>query len=107
MLVVWVIGTEGFPPIHLSARTWASVAASGLMATTVTTYLWNWGIEQVPASQAGVFLNLEPVVGAMLGVALLGDVLGSYAILGGLLVIGAAVFVAATGDKQPATIESD
>ena len=107
MLVVWVIGTEGFPPIHLSARTWASVAASGLMATTVTTYLWNWGIEQVPASQAGVFLNLEPVVGAMLGIALLGDLLGSYAILGGLLVIGAAVFVAATGDKQPATIESD
>lgn len=107
MLVVWVIGIEGLPPIHLSVRTWVSVAASGLIATTVTTYLWNWGIEQVPASQAGVFLNLEPVVGAILGVALLGDVLGQYAILGGVLVIGAAGFVAATGDKQPVTIESD
>ncbi len=95
MLAVWVIGTEGFPPVHLSARTWASVVASGLLATTVTTYLWNWGLARVPASQAGVFLNLEPVVGAILGVAVLHDVLGSYGILGGALVIGAAIFVAA------------
>jgi drug/metabolite transporter (DMT)-like permease len=101
MLAVWVIGTEGLPPVRLSARTWASVATSGIMATTVTTYLWNWGLARVPASQAGVFLNLEPLVGAILGVVLLGDLLGSYSILGGLLVIGAAVFVAATGEAAP------
>lgn len=95
MLVVWVVGTEGLPPVHLSARTWACVVASGLLATTVTTYLWNWGLARVPASQAGVFLNLELVVGTLLGVILLHDVLGSYAIVGGLLVIGAAVYVAA------------
>ncbi len=95
ILAIWVIGTEGFPPVHLSARGWASVLASGLLATTVTTYLWNWGVARVPASQAGVFLNFEPVVGAILGVALLHDILGPYGILGGVLVIGAAIFVAA------------
>jgi drug/metabolite transporter (DMT)-like permease len=95
MLVVWVLVTEGLPPIHLSLLTWACVLASGLLATTVTTYLWNWGLSRVPASQAGVFLNLEPVVGALLGVLVLHDVLGSYSILGGILVIGAAIFVAA------------
>ena len=95
LLIVWVLATEGFPPIHLSARTWMCVLASGILATTVTTYLWNWGLARVPASQAGVFLNLEPVVGALLGVLVLHDVLGSYSILGGLLVIGAAIFVAA------------
>jgi drug/metabolite transporter (DMT)-like permease len=95
MLVVWVIATEGLPPIHLSTRTWVSVIALGILATTLTTYLWNWGLAHVPASQAGVFLNLEPVVGTLLGVLLLHDVLGSYSILGGLLVIGTAIFVAA------------
>ena len=95
MLAVWVIGTEGFPPVQLSALTWVSIIASGFLATTLTTYLWNWGLARVPASQAGVFLNLEPVVGAILGVVVLHDVLGSYALLGGILVIGAAVFVAA------------
>jgi drug/metabolite transporter (DMT)-like permease len=94
MLAIWVIGTEGLPPLHLSPLTWVSVAASGILATTTTTYLWNWGLVRVPASQAGVFLNLEPVVGAVLGVLLLGDLLGPFALLGGLLVVGAAVFVA-------------
>jgi drug/metabolite transporter (DMT)-like permease len=93
-LAIWILATEGLPPIHLSARTWLSVAASGLFATTITTYLWNWGLGRVPASQAGVFINLEPVVGAILGVAILHDVLGAYGLIGGILVIGAAVFIA-------------
>ena len=94
LLAIWVVATEGPPPIHLSLKTWASVAAMGLMATTVTTYLWNWGLSFVPASQAGVFLNLEPVVGALLGVLLLGDILGPFALIGGVLVVGAAIYVA-------------
>jgi drug/metabolite transporter (DMT)-like permease len=99
MLAAWVMATEGPPSVHLSFRTWASVAASGLLATTVTTYLWNWGLARVPASQAGVFVNLEPVVGAILGVILLHDILGPYALIGGLLVVGAAIFVA-VGDTD-------
>jgi drug/metabolite transporter (DMT)-like permease len=94
MLAIWVFATEGPLPVRLTALTWISLAAMGLLATTVTTYLWNWGLAQVPASQAGVFLNLEPVVGALLGVLVLHDVLGPFGTLGGLLVIGAAVFVA-------------
>ena len=99
MLAVWVVAREGVPSMHLSFRTWTSVAASGLLATTVTTYLWNWGLARVPASQAGVFVNLEPVVGAILGVILLSDILGPYALIGGLLVVGAAIFVA-VGDTE-------
>jgi drug/metabolite transporter (DMT)-like permease len=95
MLVVWVFATEGPPPINLSAFTWTNVVVLGLLATTLTTFLWNWGLARVPASQAGVFINLEPVVGAILGVILLNDVLGSFAIIGGLLVIGSAIYVAA------------
>jgi drug/metabolite transporter (DMT)-like permease len=104
MLCVWVLATEGLPPIRLSLRTWISLAAIGLLATTVTTYLWNWGLARVPASQAGVFVNLEPVVGSILGVMVLHDVLGPYAILGGLLVIGSAVFVAASRSETPRTV---
>src|SRR5205809_2983345 len=59
MLAAWVIATEGLPGVGLSFRTWASVAASGLLATTVTTCLWNWGLARVRASHAGVFVTLE------------------------------------------------
>ena len=100
LLAIWVVVTEGPPPIHLAYKTWASVAAMGLLATTVTTYLWNWGLSYVPASQAGVFINLEPVIGAVLGVIIFGDVLGPYALIGGALVVGAAVYVASS-DNHP------
>jgi drug/metabolite transporter (DMT)-like permease len=105
MLAVWVIAREGMLPVHLSARTWFSIVTIGIVATTVTTYLWNWGLARVPASQAGVFLNLEPVVGTVLGVLILGDLLGAYAIIGGLLVIGAAVFVAASDNHEASPAE--
>ena len=94
MLALWVFATEGPLPVRLTALTWISVAAMGLLATTAPTLLWNYGLAQIPASQAGVFLNLEPVVGAILGVLILHDVLGPYGLIGGVLVVGAAVYVA-------------
>jgi len=99
MLALWVFATEGPLPVRLTALTWMSVAAMGLLATTASTLLWNWGLAQVPASQAGVFINLEPVVGAILGVLILSEKLGPYGILGGVLVIGSAIYVAM--DSKP------
>jgi drug/metabolite transporter (DMT)-like permease len=94
LLVCWVIATQGMPPVaHLSLRTWLSVAAMGLLATTVTTLLWNWGLARVPASRAGVFVNLEPVVGTTLGVALFHDSFGAMAVVGGALIVTAAIIV--------------
>jgi drug/metabolite transporter (DMT)-like permease len=51
------------------------------------------GVSRVPMSEAGVFVNLEPVVGALLGMLVLGDRLGWSGIVGALLIIGAAVGV--------------
>jgi len=102
MLVVWVVGqwlayplthANMTPPpfAHVSMTAWAALAASGLLCTATTTLLWNWGIHHVPASRAGVFLNIEPVVGSVLGVQLLGEHLGPFAWFGGALILGAAV----------------
>jgi drug/metabolite transporter (DMT)-like permease len=93
-LGVWVLAREGMPPLaSLSPRTWLSLAALGLLATALATVLWNWGLSRVPASQAGVFINLEPVVGAILGVLLFHDAFGVASMLGGVLIVGAAVVV--------------
>ncbi len=102
MLVVWVVGQWLASPLthanitpppfaHVSMTAWAALAASGLLCTATTTLLWNWGIHHVPASRAGVFLNIEPVVGSVLGVQLLGEHLGPFAWFGGALILGAAI----------------
>ena len=93
MLAVWVLARYGLPPVALHRPTWLAVVALGLVATTCATVLWNWGLSHVSAGRAGAFINLEPVVGAVLGVWLLHEQLGSLAIAGGVLILAAAVGV--------------
>jgi drug/metabolite transporter (DMT)-like permease len=92
MLAAWVVAVDGFPPVRsVSVTAWLALAASGVLCTATTTLLWNWGIHHVPASRAGVFLNIEPALGSLLGVELLGDKLGPFAWIGGGLILAAAV----------------
>ena len=100
MLAIWVPLTWGIPPVHgISLKAWAALAASGLLCTTTTTLLWNWGLTQVPASQAGVLLNLEPLIGSLLGVFLLREHLGGLAWLGGAMILAAAVTLTTRGPE--------
>lgn len=92
MLLVWVPLRYGVPPVaHVSVKAWLALAASGVLCTATTTLLWNWGMTQVPASQAGVLLNMEPLIGSLLGVFALGEHLGPTAWTGGALILAAAV----------------
>ena len=101
MLLLWVLVRDGLPPVHgVGLKVWLAVAASGLLCTAAATLLWNWGIHHVPASRAGVFLNIEPAVGAILGVEVLGDRLGAGTWIGGALIIAAAVVLTTTGHGE-------
>jgi drug/metabolite transporter (DMT)-like permease len=92
MLMVYVPLRYGLPPVTgISLKAWLALAASGILCTATTTLLWNWGMTQVPASQAGVLLNMEPLMGSLLGVLVLGERLGPSAWAGGGLILAAAV----------------
>ena len=84
----------GLPPMHgISWKAWASLAASGALCTAATTWLWNWGLTQVPASQAGILLNMEPLIGSLLGIFVLGEILGPSAWVGAALILVAAIIL--------------
>jgi drug/metabolite transporter (DMT)-like permease len=116
MLVIWVAGSrllanfmhwkvEPMPFAHVSRAAWVALAISGILCTATTTLLWNWGIHHVPASRAGVFLNIEPVLGSILGVELLGEKLGPLAWLGGALILAAAITLTTRGREiEPAIV---
>jgi drug/metabolite transporter (DMT)-like permease len=115
MLIALVMGPQWLAPLsgdkvnplpiaHVSGTVWIALAISGLLCTATTTFLWNWGIHHVPASRAGVFLNIEPALGSVLGVELLGERLGPYAWLGGALIIGAAMVLTTRGREEPEVI---
>ncbi|MEO6922320.1 MAG: EamA family transporter [Bryocella sp.] len=94
MLAVVVPVMYGPPPVHgISLKAWGALIASGLLCTSMTTVLWNWGMTKVPASQAGILLNMEPLMGSVLGVVVLHETLGLSALVGGLMILGAAVIL--------------
>lgn len=108
MLAVVVPFLYGWPPVHgISLKAWGASAAAGLLCTASSTLLWNYGLTQVPASEAGVFLNIEPMIGSLLGIVLLGERLGPSAWLGGAMIVGAAIVLTRstpTAVEEPAML---
>ncbi len=101
MLIVWVWLQYGPPPVHgISLPVWLSLAAGGLLCTTSTTLLWNWSLTQVPASEAGVFLNLEPIIGSALSLWLFQERLGWQAWFGGTLILVSAIVLTTQSNTE-------
>jgi len=94
MLALCITPFYGLPPLHhVSLKAWLALAASGILCTAATTLLWNYGMTKVPASQAGVLLNMEPLIGSILGVFLLHESLGPSAGIGGAMILAAAILI--------------
>ena len=110
MLILWVLVPWMLNPLtglkrpappffHVSMTAWVALVIGGLACTAATTLLWNWGIHHVPASRAGVFLNIEPALGSYLGVRMLGEHLGPLAWVGGALILGSAIVLTTQGHE--------
>jgi drug/metabolite transporter (DMT)-like permease len=63
----------------------------GVVCTAVAFYLWNKGFEGMPAATAALFHPVQPVVGGLLSVLLLGEVLTPQFLAGGAAVIAGVV----------------
>jgi drug/metabolite transporter (DMT)-like permease len=68
----------------------AGVAGTLYLAVVITAWgyvVWNWALARVEASRAAAFLTVQPVVGALLGAAVLGDPVSAYTGVGGALIV--------------------
>ena len=105
MLLIVVPPLYGLPPVHhVSLKAWLALAASGILSTASSTLLWNWGMTKVPASQAAVLLNMEPLIGSLLGIFVLHETLGPVAWLGGAMILLAAIVLTTRGHPPVSSI---
>jgi drug/metabolite transporter (DMT)-like permease len=85
------------------AWTPASLGATlylGVVITGLGYLVWNWALERVSAARAAIFLNLQPLVGTLLGVVALGDPFSPFTGGGGALIL-AGLWLALTGRPAP------
>lgn len=84
---------HGLPRLDLAPVTWAAVAGQGVLATLVATAAWQYGASRVPSASAGVFINIEPLFGACVGVLAFRDHLTLALAAGGVLIVAGSLTV--------------
>jgi drug/metabolite transporter (DMT)-like permease len=94
---------NGAPTLDLSPGAWTAVVGQGLLSTLVATIAWQYGSTRVSSAAAGVFINVEPVMGAVLGVTLFGERPGWPLVAGGLMVLGGSFVVVLNEKPTPPT----
>jgi drug/metabolite transporter (DMT)-like permease len=72
----------------------------GVVITGLGYLVWNWALERVSAARAAIFLNLQPLVGTLLGVLWLREAFTVFTAGGSLLII-AGLWLALTGRPAP------
>ena len=79
---------DGLPAVsHMPAVPLIATVALTITGTLVPFSLFAFGQKRVPAEVAGAFLNLEPLVGAIIGIVAFGDPCGTRQVSGGLAII--------------------
>jgi O-acetylserine/cysteine efflux transporter len=101
--------TQGLPAAPPGGSAVLAVVALTAVGTVVPFTLFAYGQRHVSTEVAGAFLNLEPLVGALVGILAFGDPAGSRQLLGGAAVLGGIVLsslpafrsrpVSLTGDR--------
>jgi len=81
----------GFGPI--SSQTWLAVLFLGIVASASTFFLYNYALTRLEAGEAGVYVNLAPIVTVVGGALFLGESLSVCQLLGGAFVL-AGVYLA-------------
>jgi drug/metabolite transporter (DMT)-like permease len=79
----WVAG-------HRPRLTPVAVAGTLYLAVVMTALgyaAWNYALERVEAPRAAIFLNIQPLLGALLGVWWLGEPLTAFMVAGGALIL--------------------
>ncbi len=64
-----------------------SLLYTGVVSTVVCMVLWNLGVQKLGATNAGLFLNFNPIFTAILAMLILGEEITLFQVVGGLIVI--------------------
>ena len=99
LLPVPFLTARFFPaPDWTSATAWAVVAIQGILGAIAHVW-WYEGVHRVGASRAGIFMNLQPVVGVVLAWVMLGETIEPAEIVGGLAVLAGVGLTTRVGQR--------
>jgi drug/metabolite transporter (DMT)-like permease len=91
----WEIFTIGWHPIGLLA--WIGIGWMALMSTVLAYLAWFQGLAKVDGSAAASTLFIQPLLGTLLAIVLLGEQLTLTTVIGGILIIVSVYLISKQG----------
>ena len=86
-LPIGIVPALRFDYETLGVWTWGQIFYLGVITSVVAYLLWYYALARVEAGKAALFANLQPILTAVLAVALLGQEITIQFIVGGVVVI--------------------
>jgi drug/metabolite transporter (DMT)-like permease len=87
----WEVLTTGWHPIGLTA--WIGIGWMALMSTVLAYLAWFQGLAKVDGSAAASTLFVQPLLGTLLAIVLLGEQLTLTTVIGGILIVVSVYFI--------------
>jgi drug/metabolite transporter (DMT)-like permease len=87
---IWIFGFgPGLSEIpQLSPKGWGAILMLGIFGSGLAYIAWYDALQALPASQLGVFLNIEPLVTTLLAAVMINEPITLITLLGGAIIIG-------------------
>ncbi|OGO23898.1 MAG: hypothetical protein A2Y54_00345 [Chloroflexi bacterium RBG_16_51_16] len=102
---IWIFGFgPGISEIKLlTTNGWMAMLMLGILGSGLAYIAWYDALQALPASQLGVFLNIEPLVTAILAAFILSESITILSILGGCIILAGVYLV----NKSPASVPTE
>ena len=84
------------PPMHLNLNVWISLLVQGIPCTSCAYLFWNYGLQKISMTKAGIYANIEPIAGVLFSSILLSEKISIPVAIGGTMVIIAALLISIT-----------
>ena len=91
-LIPYVAATSGFHLDVLGSKGWINLLIVGLIHTGITYCLYFSSLKELPGQEAAILSYVDPLMAVVISVAILGENISLPQIIGGILILGFAIW---------------
>ncbi len=88
ILIPYVIMTSGVTLGNLNSVGWVNLLIVGLIHTGVTYCMYFSSLKELPGQKAAILSYIDPLVAVLVSVAILGETMTLWQVIGGILILG-------------------
>lgn len=91
LLPLYLLEQQVSAPLELTRDVILSVGYVAIFPSILAYLCWNYGIGRLGANRAGLYVNLVPLFASLMAIAILGELLQGYHLLGMMFIFGGIV----------------